>query len=69
MSQPTVEAANKKVSAILDEIEKIGIRAETEGRDLKKEEVARIGMLSKQFDACEKVLEVQQHGEEQERLL
>ena len=58
MSQLSVEAANEKVSDILDEIERIGIKAETEGRDLKNEEVARIGELSKQFDACEKILEL-----------
>jgi hypothetical protein len=58
MSQLSVAAANQEVSAILDEIERIGIKAETEGRNLRKEEVARIAMLSKQFDACEKVLEL-----------
>ena len=57
MSQLSVDAANEKVAAILDEIEKIGIKAETDGRDLRKEEVARIEALSKQFDACEKVIQ------------
>jgi hypothetical protein len=57
MSQSSVEAATEKVSAVLDEIEKIGIKAETEGRNLNKEEVARIEKLSKQFDACEKIIE------------
>ncbi len=58
MSQLSIEAANEKVSAILDEIEKIGIKAETEGRNLEQEEVARIATLSKQFDACERILEM-----------
>ena len=58
MSQPSIDAANEKVSAILDEIESIGIKAETEGRNLTTEEVARIAILSKQFDACEKVIEI-----------
>ena len=40
MSQLPVEAADQKVLEILDEIESIGIRAETEGRELKGEEVA-----------------------------
>ena len=48
--------ARRKESAILDEIERIGIRAETEGRELVKEEVARIQSLSKQFDVCEETL-------------
>ena len=58
MSELSIQAANEKVAEILDEIERLGIKAETEGRDLTKEEVARIETLSKQFDACEKILEV-----------
>ena len=56
MSQLPDDAAEQVESAILDEIERIGIKAETEGRDLKTEEVARVETLSKQFDACEEAL-------------
>ena len=59
MSQSTEDDAKRRESAILDEIESIGVQAETEGRELSSEEVARIEMLSKQFDACEKVIEMQ----------
>ena len=56
MSQPTEDDAKRKESAILDEIERIGIQAETEGRELSSDEVARIETLSKQFDVCEQRL-------------
>ena len=59
MSQLSAEAANERVQAILDEIEAIGIKAETEGRPLTPEEVARIETLSKEFDVCEQVIEDQ----------
>jgi hypothetical protein len=56
MSQTSVDDAKQKESAILDEIERIGVQAETDGRDLSTEEIARIEKLSKQFDACEESL-------------
>ena len=56
MSHESMDDARQKESAILDEIESIGIRAETEGRDLKQEEVDRIETLSRQFDDCEQTL-------------
>ena len=56
MSKQAMEEAKRKESVILDEIERIGIRAETEGRNLQRDEVARIEKLSKQFDVCEESL-------------
>jgi hypothetical protein len=56
MDQLSLDAADQKLSVILDEIESIGIRAETEGRELNPEEIARIETLSREFDACEEML-------------
>jgi hypothetical protein len=56
MSPSSIDDAKQKKSAILDEIERIGIKAETDGRDLNQEEVARIETLSRKFDACEETL-------------
>ena len=53
MPPSSIRNAQQKESAILDEIETIGVQAETEGRDLREEEVARIESLSKEFDVCE----------------
>ena len=56
MSPSSIDDAKRTESAILDEIEKIGIKAETDGRDLNPDEVARIEILSRKFDACEQTL-------------
>ncbi len=62
MSPMSVDDAHERIAAILDEIETIGIHAETDGRDLSKEEVERVAVLSKQFDECEKIIEL--HADE-----
>jgi hypothetical protein len=54
--QVSADTAKQQESTILDEIERIGLRAETEGRELSAEEVARIEALSQQFDVCEQSL-------------
>ena len=56
MPPSPIENARQKESAILDEIERIGVQAETEGRELREEEVARIESLSREFDVCEATL-------------
>ena len=56
MAPSSIRNAQQRESAILDEIETIGVQAETEGRDLREEEVARIASLSREFDDCEATL-------------